>query len=469
MKMKLKSFLLIVPLLLCGCQHTENLSSPTYSETESDTSTEIEYKNYRENVRENVDEVLLEELKASFDFFWETANTIKNSPAYGLIPDRYNTSSKVRSSYASIASVGYGLAMIPVAVEYEWISKEEGQERVEGTLRTLINAERTHGFFYHFLSMNTGKRFNTGIEVSIIDTAILINGCLVAGQYFKGDSERLAKTLYESVEWDWYYDDTLSKFYMGYTPEKGFSGYWDGYAEQLMLFVLASGSPTHPLPKDPYLVMRNLSKKADATPYYGSFYMTWTGSLFTYQFSHAFIDFYHTKDDLGIDWFENSVNASKAAVYYAESLSDKYKTYSDSSWGFTACDGPNGYTGAYGIFPCSGGNYVDGTVPPCGAIGSLVFVPEEAIRAMKHYREDEKLWSQYGFVDAYNLGCQEGFSNPDIANMSKDGWYASDVIGIDKGIGALMIENYISGMIWNITNDIPYYQNGLKVLNIEKY
>lgn len=453
---------LILPLTLVSCK--QNVDSG--SEQQSTSTSSNESINYREGAKENVDTVLMEELKASFDFFYETANTTKNSPAYGLIPDRYNVKNNASYSHCSIASVGYGLALIPVAVEYGWISYDQGKERVEGTLRTLLSLERTHGFYYHFVNMQTGKRHNDGVEVSIIDTAILINGVLVAGKYFENSCYTMAENIYKAVEWDWYYNPDLCKFYMGYSPEKGFEGTWNGYAEQLQIMVLAAGSPTHPVSIDAYNVMKSLSTKARKTPYYDEFYLTYTGSLFTYQFSHAFIDFRNKKDESGIDWFENSVNATKAAIYYAETMQDKYKTYSTLSWGFTACDGPNGYTGAYGIKPCSGGNLCDGTVPPCGAIGSLVFLPDEVIATMKNYKSNEKLWSKYGFIDAYNLGVAEGYTDSTI-NIGSSGWYASDVIGIDKGISALMIENYISGMIWNITNNISYYQDGLNKLNIK--
>lgn len=446
---------LILPLMLVSCNNI------------SDSSSVIEDNQYHKVDKiENVDDVLIDELKASFDFFYETANSTKNSPAYGLIPDRYNVKHDYAYSYASIASVGYGLALIPVGVERGWISYDEGYERVNGTLKTLLSLERTHGFYYHFLNMKTGKRFSNSVEVSVIDTAILINGALVAGRYFNGECYEMANNIYKAIEWDWYYNEDVYRFYMGYSPEKGFEGTWGGYAEQLQIMVLAAGSPTHPVNSDPYKVMKAISQKSSKTPYYDEFYLTWTGSLFTYQFSHAFIDFQNKTDEDGTNWFTNSINATKAAIYYAEEQKDKYKTYSALSWGFTACDGPNGYTGSYGIRPCSGGNLIDGTVPPCGAIGSLVFAPNEVIATMKNYKSNENLWSKYGFIDAYNFGTTDNYTDTTI-NIPASGWYDSDVIGIDKGIGALMIENYISGMIWDLTNMVPYYQDGLNALGIK--
>jgi hypothetical protein len=182
--------------------------------------------------------------------------------------------------------------------------------------------------------------------------------------------------------------------------------------------------------------MKYNSVLCDKTDKYDSFYTTWTGSIFTYQFSHAFIDFRNIVDEDGFDWYTNSVNASKAHIAFAESQSDKYLTYSDSAWGFTACDGPNGYSGAYGAKPCKRQSIgeeplVDGTVPPCGAIGSIAFTPEDSIRAMKHFKENDKLWSKYGFIDAYNLGTKGNHKDATIeGKIPEGGWYASDVIGI---------------------------------------
>ncbi|NLD25804.1 MAG: hypothetical protein GX661_00415, partial [Acholeplasmataceae bacterium] len=311
----------------------------------------------------------------------------------------------------------------------------------------------THGFWFHFLNMKTGKRaWNS--EVSIIDSAILINGVLTVGRYFGGRTQKLAYELYEDIEWDWYYDSSANKFYMGYDPKTGFSGYWNGYAEQLMIFVLAAGSPTHPVGSSAYQLMKLSSRFHQTTSEYGGFYSTHTGSIFTYQYSHAWIDFRKYYDQDGYNWYVNSVHATQAAVAYAESLKNEYQGINENSWGMSACDGPEGYKGAYGSGPSAGNaHYVDGTVPAYGALGSIVFLPEAAIRAAENYRSYERFWSMYGFRDAYNLD---------------ENWFASDIIGIDKGISVLMIENYLSGMVWKIFMEIEYVQNGLANLGFEK-
>ena len=455
-------------LLLGGC--SQKNSSPS-SSVSSSTQTSVDY---RGEVLENVEPVVTEELKACFDFFYETAVTQESSPAYGLIPDRYNVDTDKRGAFASIASIGFGLATLPIGVEYGWITEEQGYERAYKTLYSMMNKQHINGFFYHFLKMTNGDRYNSSIELSVIDTAILACGALTAGQYFGGDVQKVANKLYERIDWSWYYNESTMMFYMGYSPEEGFSGSWNHYAEQLMLYVLAAGAPNkdYQVNKDAYLVMKSVAMNdfCEPTYDYGPFVTTWTGSLFTYQFSHSFIDFRNIVDEDGFDWYENSVNASKAHIAFSRAQSSKYLTYSENAWGLTACDGPNGYSGAYGAKPAKRQDIgeeplVDGTVPPCGAIGSIVFTPEDSIRAMKHYKENDKLWSKYGFIDAYNLGTTNGHVDKTIeGKIPEGGWYASDVIGIDKGVSALMIENYVSSLIWNIFMDVDYVQDGLNEL-----
>ena len=464
-------FTIITVMLLGGCSSN---SSPSLSISSTSNSSSVSSEtNYRENVKE-VDKVVTDELKACFDFFYETANTDEDSPAYGLIPDRYNVARDYDpNGMASIASVGFGLACLPIGVENEWITEEQGYERALKTIdKFLSNEQNFSGFFYHFMKYNDATRYDNKVEVSIIDTAILICGALTAGKYFGGECEEKAYELYGNVDWSWYYDDSAThRFYMGFSPEKGFSGSWDQYGEQLMVYVLAAGSPVEEnrVGKGAYNVMRNSSTLSGTDPDYDPFYLTYTGSIFTYQFSHAFIDFRNIVDAKDVNWFDNSVNATKAAIKYAVQNKNKFKTYSENSWGFTACDGPNGYSGKYGSLPnTSRQTLLDGTVPPCGAIGSIAFTPEQSIAAMKHYKENDKLWSKYGFIDAYNLGpTDDNVNNVDYSIVEKTkngGWYAEDVIGIDKGVSALMIENYMSSMIWNIFMDIEYIQNGLENL-----
>ncbi len=394
------------------------------------------------------EKLLRKELKGNFKFFITQANSNPKSQGYGLIRDKSELSPEV----ASIASVGYGLAALVIGAERKWIRYEKAYKKAKGTLDTFLNnLEATNGFFYHFIHMETGKR-EWNCEVSIIDTGIFICGAILAGEYFGGEIKQKAEQLYKNINWNWYRDERVNQFYMGYSPEQGFSGHWDMYAEQLMLYVLGVASPTFPV--EPTIYEDFKKPVAD----YGeikNIVHTYCGTLFTYQYSHAWIDFRNRKDKDGIDWFENSVKATLANRKYCIENSQKFKTFGENSWGLTACLGPKGYSGEFGAKPAFSelqGN--DGTISPSGAAGSIVFTPELSMQSLEYYYEHfPKLWGKYGFKDAYNLEGEKP-------------WYAKECIGIDKGTSMLMIENYLTGLIWKYFMKNQYVKKGLEKLRI---
>ena len=236
-----------------------------------------------------------------------------------------------------------------------------------------------------------------------------------------------------------------------------FGGEWDVYAEHLMMFFLAAGSRTHPIEKKTYDAMRK-----NKGTYQG--YMainSWFGSIFTYQFSHAFIDFRNMTDDKGVNWFDNSVNATYANYEYCVKNPEKFKTLNAEQWGLTACDTPSGYSGLLGTLPSGTGMEKrfnnDGTVAPCGAIGSIVFTPEIVLPTINNYATlmDGSLIGDYGFYDAFN------FEN-------NKPWIARSVIGIDKGITVLMIENYRSEIIWKTFMSLDFMDTAIERLGFVK-
>ncbi len=396
------------------------------------------------------EKLILKELKKSYNFFINETNTSKNSNGYGLTKDK----TIIANHIASIASVGYGLAALIAGVEHKWIKYEKAYDRANRTLDTFINnVEGKNGFYYHFVNMETGKR-EWNCEISIIDTAIFICGAITAGEYFGKEIKEKAEILYKRVNWEWYRNKESNYFYMGYTPEKGFWGHWDMYAEQLMLYILGVSSDTFPIDKSMYNDFKR--KRANYKNIEDIIY-TYCGTLFTYQFSHAWIDFRNIKDKDLIDWFENSIKATKANRKYCIDNKRKFKTYGENSWGLTACLGPKGYC-SFGAKPCDVNLKIenDGTITPCGAIGSIVFTPEESIKAMEYYYNTfPKLWGKYGFKDGYNLEKQKP-------------WFAKEYIGIDKGIELVMIENYLNGTIWKYFMKNKYVQQGLEKLGFIK-
>ncbi len=396
----------------------------------------------------SIDDIIAFEMKGSFDFFWEHANSDPSSPGYGLVRDRWPGAEGI----ASTASTGFGLTAYLVGVEKGYITRQEGAERASKTLDTLLKMDRQEGFFYHFVDMKTAKRAWDS-EISSIDTAILMMGVLAAGQYFGGDVQTKARQLYEGVNWPWFLDASNNMFYMAYRPEKGFEGHWDFYAEQLMLYVLAAGSPTHPTGESPYYTFkRDSAAYGQGKPFIHS----WFGSIFTYQFSHAWIDFRGYTDKDNVSWFDNSVEATLAQIAFAADNQSSYKTLGPNAWGLSACDGPGGYNGLYGAPPSGFDNkqhVVDDTLPPYGAIGSIVFAPEQAQRALRYYYSLDQLKGKYGFFDAFNL--------------SKN-WFDSDVIGIDKGISLLMLANFQADTIYKTMMQQANILHGLERLQIKK-
>ncbi|MBN2453142.1 MAG: hypothetical protein JXB40_02620 [Candidatus Omnitrophica bacterium] len=365
------------------------------------------------------DEEFLDKIEYdSILYFAEEAN-----PRNGLIKD-----SSRPGAPCSVAAVGFGLAAMCIGNSRGWIDYDKAYERVLKTLKTFRdNVPNEHGFFYHFLDMRTGSR-TWSSELSSIDTALFLAGALFAGEYFKGtEIDSIAQELYRRVEWPWMMNGR-PVMCMGWKPESGFLWYyWDSYNEAIILYALAIGSPTYPISKEAWLAWkRPVGTYKDYKLVYCS-----TGSLFTYQYSHVWIDFRNIYDG-DINYFENSVNATKANRQFCIDESSVYSTYGENSWGLTACIGPDGYK-SYGAKPGEALN--DGTIAPCGMASSFVFDWQESLKGLKYLYENygSFLYGRYGFKDAFNLDRK---------------WWADEHLGISLGASLLMIENYRSGLIW---------------------
>ncbi len=362
---------------------------------------------------------LLKVQKDSAHYFWEEAN-----PDNGLIKDASGGYSP-----CSIASVGFGLVSLCVLEKHGWKSRDAVMKRIVRTLKTMRDkVDQENGFFYHFVSMKDGRRVWKS-EVSSIDTALLVAGALFAGEYFKNtEVEQLAQEIYERVDWPWMMNnkDIMD---MGYRPESGFLPYyWDSYNEGMILYALAIGSPTHPIPKETWWAWKRPVTQSMAGP----MVYCHTGSLFVYQFAHAFLDFRNLYDGR-INYWKNSVKATLANRYFCIENKSRYKTYDDDVWGLTACLGPDGYKG-YGAEPCDKPLH-DGTVAPSAVAGSLPFTPKLSIAAMEaiYARYGSMVYGRYGFYDAFN---------------ADKNWSAKSYIGINQGITVMMIENMMDHTIW---------------------
>jgi len=395
----------------------------------------------------NTDQLLDYIQETDFDFFWYWAN-----PTNGLIPDRSETSSP-----CSIASVGFGLTAIGIAIDHGWITRAQGVARVKTTLNTFLTRPQGpaqtgtigyNGWFYHFLDMNTGLRANS--ELSTIDTSLLLGGVLYAKQYFNQTNadesaiRSMAATIFNNVNWSWI-SDAQGGVAMAWYPNTGFSGsYWTGYDEGMIIYLLGLGAPT-PLPTTAWGVWTN---GYEWITNYGEAYVFFP-PLFTYEYSHCWIDFRHVADAYmnahNSTYFENSRRAALAQVQYCILNPNKEVAYSSNVWGLTASDDPSGYT-SHGIPP---GGFDDGTIAPTAAGGAIPFTPEYSAPALNyfytHYRPH--IWTAYGFRDAFNIG---------------QGWYDIDELGIDQGPIVIMIENYRTQKPWRLFMQNPEIHTGLQ-------
>ncbi len=434
----LTAILLVFCLLFAACDPSQQVNKDKLLKTYKDS--------------------IAQEMKGSFDFLWKEAQTDPTHPCYGLVQDRYSD-----KQTASIASVGFALSGLIVGAEEGYVTREQAEQRALGTLQTILRLQGDssvawNGFLAHFINLKTGKR-SGNCEISSIDTAILVCGALSAGEYFGGEVQQKALEVYSNVNWKAFEMTKKGKLYfsMAYdiNKKKLSDGCWDWYAEQLMLYVLAAGSPV-----EEYRTTKQ--SYYDFTRETGSwggkkFIYSYFGSIFTYQFSHAWINFNGIVDENGTDWWQNSVDASLADYNYCKDNIIGSKTFQEGGWGLTACDTHDGYSGKLGTpprgwQPDSSYSRIEGTVAPCGAIGSVVFTPAQSLQAMKYYQDSVRLLnntSLYGLSDSYNLDHND---------------VQTDYIGIDKGISLLMLSNFKDGFIWQYTMQSPYVQNGLNVL-----
>ncbi len=416
----------------------------------------------------------------TFGFFWQLAN-----PQNGLVPDRAPT-----PSFSSVAAIGFGLAAYPVGVERGWITRTQARDRVLTTLRFLWNAPQGPqasgiaghmGFFYHFLDMQTGHRFEN-VELSTIDTALLIAGALVCREYFDGtdagdvEVRALADSLYRRIDWRWA-SPRPPLVSMGWYPDRGFHTFdWKGYNEAMLLYILALGSPTHAVDSTAWPAWTATYRW---TTFQGQPHLGFP-PLFGHQYSHVFIDFSRIQDEYmrgrGIDYFENSRRATYSQRTYAIANPGQWHMYSDSLWGLTASDGPidttivyEGRTRKFQTYAARGAGteYIldDGTLVPTAAGGSVPFAPEITVPALKAMRRTfgDALFSTYGFLDAVNptlrlttLPLRHGRVVPGV------GWVDGDYLGIDQGPILLMIENWRSDLIWRLMRKSPYIIQGLR-------
>lgn len=378
----------------------------------------------------------------AFAFFWNESH-----PQTGLTKDRARNMGAARDAYtvASIAATGYALASLPVAAERRWVSREAAYQRALTTLRFVHDKLfHSHGFYYHFVDWETGARV-WRCELSSIDTALLVLGGLVAGQYWRGtEVEQLADKVYARVDFPWMQrgdgaNPSLRTLAMGWKPETGWlNARWQGYSEASLLYLLAMGSPTHPLKQDAWDTWQVAPATVESFVVLGG-----PTPLFMAQMTPGFYDLRNARDRQNRDWWTNFQNAHRANQAYCARNAARFKTYSDTIWGITACDQPPP-VGYEAQAPVDRQNH--GTVAPAAAVTSVFVTPELGYASLRAFWEQHRrVWGRYGFSNALNV--------------DKD-WYDRDVVGIDLGMLLLAVENHRTGLIWRLTSAHPAVRRG---------
>ena len=364
--------------------------------------------------------------RRAFDYFW-----YESHPTTGLVKDRAGTLRGDDYHVASLAATGFGLSALTIGAERGWVKPELARARAELTLRFVLEKMTAeHGVLPHFVEWKNGERAWKS-EFSSIDTALYLAGALLAGQYFGGEVDALAQKTYERVEFQFLLTDGGAKpeeklLSHGWKPESGFlATRWDNYSEHLILNLLAIGSPTHAIPPACWSAWeRNIGD-------YKSHRTFACGPLFTHQYSQLYIDVRGRIDASGFDYYQTAVEAHKANHLFCREQSKQFKTYGNSIFGLSACDGPSGYQ-AYGAPPAL--EIHDGTIAPWSAVAAMAFTPELASAAVDEMRRTQpQIYGRYGFANGYNLD---------------KAFVATDVIGIDLGAALLALENYRSGFVW---------------------
>jgi len=400
------------------------------------------------------DEELLEQVqRQTFRFFWEGAH-----PRSGLAPDRRTRGTAQADDLVAVGGSGFGVMALLVAVERGWVSREEAIGRLGTMLDLLYRATCYHGALPHFMHGATGATQPFGRKDDggdLVETSFLLMGLLCARQYFQRDSaaERSIRGritgLWEDVEWDWYTQAGRKVLYWHWSPNNGWALDHEihGWNECLVTYVLAAASPRHAI--DPLVYHRGFASGRDflnGRRYYDielPLGPAFGGPLFFAHYSFCGLDPRGLRDRYADYW---ELNVRHVRINHAHCLANPggFAGYGPGCWGLTASDDPDGYDAHSPLVD-------NGTISPTAALSSLPYAPVEVMSALRHFlnRYGERVWSEYGFVDAF---CEQ-----------RD-WFAATHLAIDQGPIIVMIENFRTGLLWKLFMSVPEVQAGLRRL-----
>jgi len=385
----------------------------------------------------------------TFKYFWNFGH-----PVSGLVRER-NTSGEVVTSGGS----GFGIMTIPVAISRNFITRAEGLARMQKITTFLKNnAVKVKGAFPHWLNGSTGaiipfSQNDNGAD--LVETSYLMAGLLTARQYFGGTD--VAETtlrkdindLWNAVEWDWFRRNEQDVLHWHYSSDKEWTMNFPikGWNECLITYILAASSTTHSIPPSAYTNgWTSGSSFLNGSTYYNyqlPLGPSLGGPLFFSHYSFLGIN-PNGLSDTYANYTTQTTNHSLINYEYCKANPRSWYGYSDSCWGLTASDIPDSYTAS------SPTNDV-GVIAPTAALSSFPYTPAESMKALKffYYTLGDKIWKEYGFIDAFAL---------------KDIWFANSFLAIDQGPIIVMIENYRTGLIWNLLTSCPEVKAGMKAL-----
>lgn len=441
------SVCIVISVMLLG--YTQQLCAQKKKVSKDSVSTAI--------IPNLTDEQLLDLVqKQTFRYFWDFGH-----PVSGLSRERSNIAYDYGDEVVTTGGSGFGVMAILVAAERGWIPRDSARARIQKMVNFLSKADHYHGIFAHWLNGSTGKtipfsRKDDGGD--IVESSFLFQGLLCARQYFNNGSkedERLRNTInwiWNDAEWDWHTQGGRNVLYWHWSPNNGWSMNFEirGFNECLITYVMAASSPKYPIKPDVYHQgWANSWFFRNGRSFYGielPLGFDFGGPLFFSHYSFLGLDPHGLKDKYADYWIQTThhtqINRQHCIVN-----PNKFKGYSEDCWGLTASDTYNGYN-------AHSPESDNGTISPTAALSSFPYTPKESMQALRHfyYKLGDKIWSQYGFVDAFN---------------ETQNWVAHSHLAIDQGPIIVMIENYRSGLLWKLFMSCPEIQNGLKRLGFE--
>ncbi|GAB4093704.1 glucoamylase family protein [Flaviaesturariibacter terrae] len=388
----------------------------------------------------------------AFRYFYDFGH-----PVSGLARER-NTSGDVVTTGGS----GFGIMALLVGAQRNFITRAQSLQRLQTIVGFLRNTAQTfHGAYPHWLNGASGVVIPFGSNdngADLVETSYLVQGLLCARQYFNGsDASETAlrsdiNTIVDGVEWDWFRKNGEQVLYWHWSP----SGGWvmnmqiRGWNECLITYVLAASSRTHSIPRSVYdQGWAQNGGIRNGSSYYGHVLPVgpaYGGPLFFSHYSFLGIN-PNGLSDAYANYTTQVVNHTLINHDYCVANPKHYYGYSDASWGLTASDIPNGYTAS------SPTNDV-GVIAPTAALSSFPYTPTESMKALRffYYKLGDRLWGAYGPHDAFRL---------------QDPWFADSYLAIDQGPIVVMMENYRSGLLWNLFTSCPEVKTGMRNLGFQ--